>query len=94
VQKQWEEKNGDGEKRRAEGGEPGFIAGRRGVRCDAAAWVRFCGGDPGLLEFCTPTETSSGFASGLGTRGDGLSRYRVHNDLLVLAVLVFSDRYS
>ena len=88
MQKPWEEKNGDGEKRGVEGGEPAFIAGRRGVRCDAAAWVRFCGGDPGLLEYCTPTETSSGFASGLGTRRRlNCNRYRVRNDLLVIGCI-------
>ena len=97
MQKPWEEKNGDGEKRGAEGGEPAFIAGRRGVRCecDAAAWVRFCGGDPGLLEYCTPTETSSGFASGLGTRRRLTARGTESETIcLYLAVLVFSDRYS
>lgn len=87
MQKQWEKKNGDGEKRGAEWGELGFIAGREGVRCDAAAWGRFCRGDPGLLEYFTPTETSSGFASGLGDSESKTGNWsRVKNVLLVLVV--------
>lgn len=94
MQKQWEEKNGDGKKRGAVGGELGFIAGQGGVRCDAAVWGRFCRRAPGLLEYFIPTETSSGFASGLGdSESKTVNWYRVKNDLLVLiGVGLFSDR--
>jgi hypothetical protein len=89
-----------GEKRGAGGGRAGFY--RRGgagrVRCDAAAWGRFCGGGPGVSEYLHTDRSRSGRQRSAGGEPAANRLRRVQNDLLCggrwLAVFVFGDRHG